>query len=170
MHMKGNMGLQYSYVKCCGNLRCALRHDGYGYISCYVMLCIVNCKLDLYIVPYWMTVEQDMEKSRSQSMLRCFSILSLDYDVDHILVLAGGQEPHRLWDEENISAPAKFRILTVNLMPITPVTKPTRLVNTTVMTRLSRVISPCWLLLCLFKQLKILQFMYLSKTLGPSVW
>jgi hypothetical protein len=39
-----------------------------------------------------MTVGQDMEKSRSQSMLRCFSILFLDYDIDHILVLAGGGE------------------------------------------------------------------------------
>jgi hypothetical protein len=52
MHVKGNMGLQCSYVKCCGNLRCALRHDGYEFISCCVLLCIMNCTLDLYIVPY----------------------------------------------------------------------------------------------------------------------
>jgi hypothetical protein len=43
-HERQYVWLQYSYVKCCDNLRRALRHDGYGFISCCVILWFVNCR------------------------------------------------------------------------------------------------------------------------------
>jgi hypothetical protein len=66
--------------------------------------------------------------------------------------VGGDQKPHWLWEEENISAPARFQILSVQFVSTTLTMKSARLVNTTLMTSLTRLVYPCWLFLCLFKQ------------------
>jgi hypothetical protein len=52
------------------HLRYALRRCGYHFTCWCILLRFINCSLDVYIAPYWMIVEHEMEKSWSRALLR----------------------------------------------------------------------------------------------------